>query len=257
MRAGDDIAGIIIRPGDTAHVIVIILTDQLVSTVVRVNQEGSVPFLYGQDITIIIVGISIGFVEAAKADGVGVHLGTGGGGRGRYVGKGLGQQRRAVDTDGLGGNSAVGIVGVGLGAATGGDGGDPVVIVIGIAGGTGDAVGGLRHSSEIILRVVGIAYTVAEIRTLFHILHQPVSKVVVVGGLDAGSGVCHGSQCAVVVVAVSYGVPILIGQPGDPAVGVVSIVYTIPVAVVNGGKVVIPVVGIGVARQGAAAKTGD
>ena len=73
---------------------------------------------------------------------------------------------------------------------------------------------------------------VAVIRTLFHILHQPICEVVVVGGLDASSGLGDGGQRAGVVVSIGDRVAVVIeGFLNDPAVTVIGVGDGIAVSV--------------------------
>lgn len=108
-----------------------------------------------------------------------------------------------------------GVVGVALGGAAIGDGGHTVFIVIGVFRSVFHTVDRLNQLGQVAACIILITHRMAEIAAVFHVLHQPVRQVVVVGGLAAGFGICHGSQGAGVVILVGYGAAILKGFGQD------------------------------------------
>ena len=114
------------------------------------------------------------------------------------------------------------------------------------------AVDGLCQPVKIVKIIVTVLGAVRVTGTGFHILHKPVSQVIVVSGLAARGGVCHGCQGAGVIILVRNGAAVLKGFQNHPALAVIIIGHIIAVAV--GQLVQIPVLirGVFVACQSSA-----
>jgi len=89
--------------------------------------------------------------------------------------------------------------------------------IVGVLGGVGCAANGLRQSGQVIMLVVLVSDAVISAAAGFPVLYRTVQKIVIVRGGDAGFGIRHRCQVAVVIIGVGDGIAILKSLKGQSA----------------------------------------
>ena len=117
----------------------VVLPDQLILAVVDIR-GGISAVADRQDVAVVVIGIGMGNIISRGTDPLAQQLPGGGGCAGGFKGVGLGIDLGRSVVGSAAGDAAIAVVGVGLAYISVGDGGDPVVVVIGIAGGSVVAV---------------------------------------------------------------------------------------------------------------------
>ena len=248
----EDIARVIVRPCPALICLLIVLPGQLVLVIVGVS-GGIGTVTYRLNVTVIVVSVGIGNIVPSSGVFQRRYLSAGPAGGRRAVGNGIRQNRGA----GVGGCPAAdppkGIVGEVLDRVAVGMGGNPVVIVVGIAGGTGGAVDLLHLLCQVVQGVILVAHAVAIPVSGHRVLHQPVCEVVVIGSGSAGGGVRHRGKPAVIVIPVGYGVLVLEGLFDYTAIVIIDILYTISIAIRKLLQIFIFIIFVDIACQGGGA----
>ena len=192
-----DVAGIIVSPGPALPCPLVVLTGQLVLVIVGIG-SGVGTVIDGFNIAVGIVGIGVGGIIPSCGIFQRGNLSAGLAGRRRPVGNGIGQNGGTAVLGYPAADPSEAIVGIALYGAAVSDGGDPVVIIIGIACSMGCAVNGLNQLGQVVQVIIGIAYAVTVPTAGLSILHQAVCEVVVVGGSPSGGRIgdrCQGAVC--------------------------------------------------------------
>jgi len=224
----EDIARIIVSPGPALPGPLVIFPGQLILAVIGIGR-GVGTVIDSLDIAVGIVGIGIGGIIPRCRIFQRGYLSAGLAGRRRPVGNGIGQNGGTAVLGYPAADPSEAIVGIALYGAAVSDGGDPVVIVIGVAGSMGGAVNGLNQLGQVVQVIIGIAYAVTVPTAGLGILHQAVCEVVVVGGSPSGGRIGNRCQGTVIVVLIGNGIPVLKGFLGYTSISIIYILYTISI----------------------------
>ena len=249
LRLAEDVAAVVVGVDPRLARRLIVLAGQLVEAVVDVaGGVGAVGD--GGDVPTTVVGVGIG----RAADCPLVNLRAGGGRSGILVRDAGADNSAAAALGRNAGHAAVDIVGIVGALAVCCRLLQPVVVVVGVAGGVAGAVQRLGLRGQVVLVVIAPLNCVAVVASCLLVAHQAILEIVGVLGLAPGDVVGQDAQIAVVVVGVldSLGV-VLVADGGRAPVAVVAVGDVVTIAVVGACQPMTGVVGVGVADQRAAA----
>jgi len=153
---GLDITGVVVSPGVGKVASLVILPNKLVLLVVDIA-GGVSAVADGENIAVAVVGVGISSCSRGGDGGIGGDLG-GGIAVYRGVSKAFGENGGLPLLRHLLRYPAQSVVGVLQGDAVGGDGGDPVIVVVGVAADSLYAVDGLGQTREIVVDIIAVAH---------------------------------------------------------------------------------------------------
>jgi len=156
LGTGLDITGVVVSPGVGKAASLVILPDKLILLVVDIA-GGIHAVADGKNIAVAVVGVAIGSRSRGGDGGIGGDLG-GGITVYRGVSKAFGENSGLPLLRHLLRYPAQSVVGVLQGDAVGGDGGDPVIVVVGVAADALYPVDSLGQAREIVVDIIAVAY---------------------------------------------------------------------------------------------------